>query len=74
MFLASLSLLFSRAACTLLGQKEEFMKKLTIAIALLVAALATSGQLRHRDNPLTAAGEMIQTDVPTPPCPPDCAR
>jgi len=51
------------------------MKKLTIGIALLVAALATFGQVRHPSNPLTVAGAKIQTTVadwPGTSCPTSC--
>lgn len=52
------------------------MKKITIAIALLAAALATAGQLRHPSNPLTVSGTVISTtsayEWPAPPCPPAC--
>jgi hypothetical protein len=53
------------------------MNKLTIAIALLVAALATAGQMRHPSHPLTAGGTKLETTVnewPVPPCPPACRR
>jgi hypothetical protein len=53
------------------------MKKLTIVVALLVAALATAGQMRHPSNPLTAGGTLLQTsasDLPIPICPPACDR
>jgi hypothetical protein len=52
------------------------MKKTSIAIALLLAALATAGQLRHPSNPLTIDGKKLSTtghqDLPFPICPPDC--
>jgi hypothetical protein len=51
------------------------MKKIPIAIALLLAALATAGQLRHSSNPLTIDGKKLSTghkDLPFPICPPDC--
>jgi len=53
------------------------MKKLTIGIALLVAALATFGQVRHPSNPLTVGGAKIQTTVaewPQAYCPPNCGE
>jgi len=53
------------------------MKKLTIGIALLVAALATFGQARHPSNPLTLGGTEIQTTVadwPGASCPPLCGE
>ena len=49
------------------------MKKLTIGIALLVAALATAGQAIHPSNPLPVGGALLPTktgDWPYPPCPP----
>jgi hypothetical protein len=55
--------------------ERKLMKKLTIAIALLIAGLATAGQLRHPSNPLTLGGNKLQTtehDWPTPTCPPAC--
>jgi hypothetical protein len=51
------------------------MKRIPIAIALLLAALATAGQLRHPSNPLTIDGKKLSTghmDLPFPICPPDC--
>jgi hypothetical protein len=50
------------------------MKKLTIILALAVAALASAGMARHRQNPMTAAGKAIPAAdcCPFPPCPPDC--
>jgi len=51
------------------------MKKLTIAIALLVAALATAGQMRHPSNPLIVGGNKLETTAqewPMPPCIPSC--
>jgi hypothetical protein len=51
------------------------MKKISIAIALLVATLSTAGQLRHPLNPLTIDGNQLSTenkDWPFPICPPDC--
>jgi hypothetical protein len=51
------------------------MKKTCIAIALLLATLATAGQLRHPSTPLTLEGKMLSTqhkEVPFPICPPDC--
>jgi hypothetical protein len=51
------------------------MRKISIAIALLLATLATAGQLRHRSNPLTIDGTKLSTghkDLPFPICPPDC--
>jgi hypothetical protein len=53
------------------------MKKLTIAIALLVAALATAGQMSHPSNPLTVGGSKLETTAqewPEPPCIPTCGR
>ena len=52
------------------------MKKIAIAAALLVATLATAGQLRHPSNSLTLDGKQITVgsqDWPVPICPPDCA-
>jgi len=51
------------------------MKKVSIAIALLLATLATAGQLRHPSNPLTIDGKKLSTEHqewPFPICPPDC--
>lgn len=51
------------------------MKKISIAIALLVATLSTAGQLRHPSSPLTIDGNQLSTenkDWPFPICPPDC--
>jgi hypothetical protein len=51
------------------------MKRISIAIALLLATLATAGQLRHPSNPLTIDGKRLSTghkDLPFPICPPDC--
>lgn len=53
------------------------MKKTLIAIALLVAAIATAGQLRHPANSLTVDGQKLMTgefDWPFPACPPSCAQ
>lgn len=51
------------------------MRRLSIAIGLVVAALATYGQLKNQSNPLVVNGAKIpvtQQDYPFPPCPPDC--
>jgi hypothetical protein len=51
------------------------VRKTFVAIALLVAALATAGQLRNPSNPLTFAGKKLSTvqrDWPFPICPPLC--
>ena len=51
------------------------MKKTFVAIALLLAAAATAGQLRHPANPLTIKGKKLaieQRDWPFPICPPAC--
>jgi hypothetical protein len=51
------------------------MKKLTIILALAVAALATAGMAKHPSNPLTMAGQKVPTasgEWPIPTCPPDC--
>ena len=51
------------------------MKKTFVAIALLLAALATAGQLRHPLNPLTIEGKKLSTEqqeLPFPICPPGC--
>jgi hypothetical protein len=51
------------------------MKRISIAIALLLATLATAGQLRHPSNPLTIDGKKLSTEHkewPFPICPPDC--
>jgi len=47
------------------------MKKLTILLALAVAALATAGMVRNPGNPLTLAGDKTR-EWPTPTCPPSC--
>jgi hypothetical protein len=52
------------------------MKKLTIILALAVAALATAGRLSHPNNPQTTQGMALSTTPgiwPLPVCPPDCA-
>ena len=51
------------------------MKKLTIILALAVAALATAGMTRHPSNPLTVAGKALPTTAawPAPVCPPNCS-
>ena len=52
------------------------MKKTFVAIAILVAAAATAGQLRHQSNPLTVEGKKLSTvqrDWPFPICPPACS-
>jgi hypothetical protein len=51
------------------------MRKTFIAIGLLVAALATAGQLKNPSNPLTFTGKKLSTvqrDWPFPICPPMC--
>lgn len=51
------------------------MKKTFVAIALVLAALATAGQLRHPANPVTIEGKKLSTgqiEWPFPVCPPDC--
>jgi hypothetical protein len=51
------------------------MNKTFVAIALLLAALATAGQLRHPSNPLTIEGKKLsiaQSELPFPICPPSC--
>jgi hypothetical protein len=53
------------------------MKKTFVAIALLLAALATAGQLRHPSNPLTIEGKKLSTaqaELPFPICPPSCQK
>jgi len=49
------------------------MNKLTLAAALLVASLATAGQLTHPSSPLSLGGVRLPTTVeewPSPFCPP----
>jgi hypothetical protein len=56
--------------------KTPFRKTLAIAIGLLVAALATAGQLRNPSNPLTFGGQNLSTtqqEWPFPMCPPACS-
>jgi hypothetical protein len=56
--------------------KTPFRKTVVIAIGLLVAALATAGQLRHPSNPLTFGGQKLSTtqqEWPFPMCPPACS-
>lgn len=50
------------------------MKKLTLILALAVAAIATAGQFRHPANPLTMADHQVPVnpDFPFPACPPAC--
>lgn len=52
------------------------MKKLSLAIAVLAAAVVFAGPLNHK-SPLTTtkrtAPSTIQADFPAPTCPPDCA-
>lgn len=53
------------------------MKKTFVAIALLLAAVATAGELRHPTNPLTFDGKrlsIVPAEAPFPICPPHCAR
>jgi hypothetical protein len=53
------------------------MKKLSLAIALLAAAVVSAGALTHHKSSPTAskrtAPSTIQANFPTPICPPDCA-
>jgi hypothetical protein len=52
------------------------MKKLTIAIALLAAAVVFASPLTHHNSSLNTgkrtAPSTIQADFPAPVCPPDC--
>ena len=53
------------------------MKKTFVTIALLLAALATAGQLSHPQSPLTFSGQrlsIIPAEAPFPICPPHCDR
>ena len=53
------------------------MKRITLAIALTLAAVATAGQLRHPSNPLTLGGQQVvitRPDFPFPSCPPACRQ
>jgi len=52
------------------------MKKTFVAIALLLASIATAGQVRHPSNPLTLDGNrlsIVPADWPFPICPPACS-
>ncbi len=53
------------------------MKKLSLAIAVLAAAVVSAGPLMHqKSSPNTsqqATPSTIQADYPAPVCPPDCA-
>lgn len=51
------------------------MKKLTIVLALAVAAVATAGMMTHSQNPLLVNGKALTMphEFPYPPCPPACA-
>jgi hypothetical protein len=53
------------------------MKKLSLAIALLAAAVVSAGALTHHKSSSTAsqrtAPSTIQADFPAPVCPPECA-
>jgi hypothetical protein len=59
------------------GKKKTHMKKLSIAIAILAAAVVSAGTLtHHKSSPSAsrhAAPSTIQADYPIPSCPPDCA-
>jgi hypothetical protein len=58
-------------------RETKKMKKLTFALALAVAALATAGQVTHPSNPLTIAGKQLPMTpevYPLPVCPPACGR
>jgi hypothetical protein len=51
-------------------------KKLTLALALAVAALATAGQMKNPSNPQTLNGKKLPPKpnvYPVPDCPP-CAH
>jgi hypothetical protein len=52
------------------------MKKLSIAIAFLAAAVVSAGTLtHHKSSPAAsrpATPSSIQADYPVPSCPPDC--
>lgn len=51
------------------------MTKLTLILALAVAAIATAGMKMHPNNPLTTQGMKIstkQSEWPIPTCPPSC--
>ncbi|MGA2879091.1 MAG: hypothetical protein ABSG13_09090 [Bryobacteraceae bacterium] len=53
------------------------MKRLSLAIAILAAAVVSAGPLTHHKSSLNTskrtAPSTIQADFPTPVCPPDCA-
>jgi hypothetical protein len=57
-------------------KKKTHMKKLSIAIAILAAAVLSAGTLtHHKGSPSAsrhAAPATIQADYPVPTCPPDC--
>jgi len=53
------------------------MRKLTFALVLAVAALATAGQMTHPSNPLTLKGKQLPVTphiLPLPVCPPSCIQ
>jgi len=52
------------------------MKKLSIAIAVLAAAVVSAGPLTHHKNSVNrpTIPSTIQADAPAPSCPPACAR
>lgn len=52
------------------------MKKLSLAFAVLAAAVVFAGPMNHKNPPQTAkrtAPSTIQADYPYPVCPPACA-
>jgi hypothetical protein len=53
------------------------MKKLSIAIAVLAAAVVSAGSVTHNKNSSPAnrptVPSTIQADLPAPSCPPACA-
>lgn len=53
------------------------MKKLSLAIAVLAAAVVSAGSMAHNKNTSQAnrraAPSMIQASLPIPACPPACA-
>jgi len=57
------------------AERRNHMKKLSLAIAVLAAAVVFAGPLNHKSPLKTTqrtALSTIQADYPFPICPPDC--
>jgi hypothetical protein len=54
------------------GKNKNHMKKLAIAIAVLAAAIVSTGSFTHQSLK-NAPATTLRADYPIPPCVPNCA-